>query len=118
MFKQKLANVVNNVEGSIGCLLIGFDGIPIDTVYRDAELPQMSAIAVEVSNLLDKFRRFQSYDLGEVNEVSITAGSITALAKVVADDYLLIMAMTSGSDINRGQTMLRLVAPFVEKEIR
>lgn len=117
MFKQKLTNVVSNVDGSIGCLLIGFDGIPIDTVYRDEELPQMSAIAVELSNLLDKFRRLQAYDVGEVNEVSITAGSITALAKVVADEYLLILAMTTDADVNRGQTMLRLISPFVEREM-
>lgn len=117
MFKQKLTNVVNNVDGSIGCLLIGFDGIPIDTVYRNEELPQMSAIAVEISNLLDKFRRLQAYDVGEVNEVSITAGTITALAKVVAEEYLLILAMTTDADVNRGQTMLRLIAPFVEKEM-
>ncbi len=117
MFKQKLTRVVNNVEGSIGCLLIGFDGIPIDTVYRGEELPQMSAIAVELSNLLDKFRRLEVYDVGEVNELSITAGSITALAKVVADEYLLILAMTSESDVNRGQTMLRLICPFVEEHM-
>ena len=117
MFKQKLTTVVSNVDGSIGCLLIGFDGIPIDTVYRDEELPQMSAIAVELSNLLDKFRRLQAYDVGEVNEVSITAGSITALAKVVADEYLLILAMTTDADVNRGQTMLRLISPFVEREM-
>lgn len=118
MFKQKLASVVNNVDGSIGCLLIGFDGIPIDAVYRDQELPQMGAVAVELSNMLDKFRRLQIYDVGEVNEVSITAGSITALAKVVADEYLLILAMAVDSDVKRGQTMLRLISPFVEREMR
>ncbi len=118
MFKQKLSSVVNHVDGSIGCLLIGFDGIPIDTVYRDEELPQMSAIAVELSNLLDKFRRLQVYEVGEVNELSITAGSITALAKVVADEYLLILAMTSDADVNRGQTMLRLICPVVEKQMQ
>ncbi len=117
MFKQKLTSVVSNVEGSIGCLLIGFDGIPIDTVYRDQELPQMSAIAVELSNLLDKFRRLQVYDVGEVNELSITAGNVTALAKVVADEYLLILAMNAEADVNRGQTMLRLICPFVEREM-
>lgn len=117
MFKQKLTSVVSNVDGSIGCLLIGFDGIPIDTVYRDEELPQMSAIAVELSNLLDKFRRLQIYDVGEVNELSITAGSVTALAKVVADEYLLILAMNAEADVNRGQTMLRLICPFVEREM-
>ena len=117
MFKQKLSNVVNNVDGSIGCLLIGFDGLPIDSVYRGEELPQMSAIAVEVSNLLAKFRRLQAYDVGEINEVSITAGTVTALAKVVAEEYLLILAMTTEADVNRGKTMLRLIAPFVEKEM-
>ncbi len=119
MFKQKLASVVNNVEGSIGCLLIGFDGIPIDSVYRgDQELPQMSAIAVELSNLLGKFRRLQVYDVGEVHEVSITTGMVTALARVVADEYLLILALSIDADVQRGQTMLRLISPFVEKEMR
>lgn len=117
MFKQKLTNVVNNVDGSIGCLLIGFDGIPIDSVYRSEELPQMNAIAVELSNLLDKFRRLQAYDVGEINEVSVTAGNITALAKVVAEEYLLILAMAASADVNRGQTMLRLIAPYVEEEM-
>jgi hypothetical protein len=78
----------------------------------------MSAVAVELSNMLDKFRRLQIYDVGEVNEVSITAGSITALAKVVADEYLLILAMAVDSDVKRGQTMLRLISPFVEREMR
>jgi predicted regulator of Ras-like GTPase activity (Roadblock/LC7/MglB family) len=118
MFKQKLTSVVNNVDGSIGCLLIGFDGIPIDSVFRDQEFPQMGAIAVELSNMLDKFRRLQIYDVGEVNEVSITAGPMTALAKVVADEYLLILAMSAEADVRRGQTMLRLICPFVEREIR
>ena len=117
MFKQKLTSVVNHVDGSIGCLLIGFDGIAIDTVYRDQELPEMSAIAVELSNLLDKFRRVEVYEAGAVNELSITVGDVTALAKVVADEYMLILAMSSQADVNRGQTMLRLITPFVEEQM-
>lgn len=117
MFKEKLTRVVNNVDGSIGCLLIGFDGIQIDSVYADKELPEMSAIAIEVSNLLDKFRRMQLHDIGEVNEVSITTGEVTALARVVADEYLLVLAMGAHADVNRGQTMLRLISPFVEQEM-
>ena len=110
--------MVNNVNGSIGCLLIGFDGIQIDSVYGERELPEMNAIAIEVSNLLDKFRRMKLHDIGEVNEVSITTGEVTALARVVADEYLLVLAMDSHADVNRGQTMLRLISPFVEQEMR
>lgn len=117
MFKQKLTRVVSNVEGAYGCMLIGFDGIAIDAVFKGEELPQLSAIAVELSNLLDKFRRLQVYDVGEVNEVSLTSGDITSLARVVADEYLLIVAMDKHADVGRGQTMLRLIAPFVEREM-
>ncbi|MEZ4458272.1 MAG: hypothetical protein R3E66_00825 [bacterium] len=118
MFKQKLTRVVNNIDGAMGCMLIGFDGISIDSVFKDQELPQMSAIAVELSNLLDKFRRLQVYDVGDVNEVSITTGNITTLARVVADEYLLILALHRDADVGRGQTMLRLIAPFVEREMQ
>lgn len=118
MFKEKLSRVIDNVAGSLGCLLIGFDGIPIDSIYRDNnEIPQMSAISVELSNLLDKFKRLQVYDLGEVNELSLTAGNVTMLARVVAEEYLLVLAMHAEADVNRGQTMLRLIAPFVEREM-
>jgi predicted regulator of Ras-like GTPase activity (Roadblock/LC7/MglB family) len=117
MFKQKLERVVANVGGSLGCLLIGFDGIPIDSVFVEEDMPQMSAVAVELSNLLDKFKRLQAYDLGLVNEVSITASDITMLARVVADEYLLVLAMQAESDVNRGQTMLRLISPFVERDM-
>lgn len=117
MFKQKLTRVVGNVDGAIGCMLIGFDGISIDSVFTENEIPQMGAIAVELSNLLDKFRRLQIYDIGEVNEVAITAGNITTVAHVVAEEYLLILAMSKDADVNRGQTMLRLIAPFVESEM-
>lgn len=117
MFKQKLTRVVDNVDGALGCMLIGFDGIAIDSVFRGQDLPQMSAIAVELSNLLDKFRRLQIHDLGEVDEVAITTGAITTLARVVAEEYLLILALSQEADVGRGQTMLRLIAPFVEREM-
>jgi predicted regulator of Ras-like GTPase activity (Roadblock/LC7/MglB family) len=117
MFKQKLTRVVNNVDGTLGCMLIGFDGIPIDSVFDGEDLPQMNAVAVELSNLLDKFRRLRIYEVGEVNEVSITLGDVVALARVVASEYLLILALDAEADVNRGQTMLRLIAPFVEREM-
>lgn len=119
MFKEKLSRVIHNVEGSLGCLLIGFDGIPIDSVYTgENELPEMSAIAVELSNLLKEFRRLNLHDkMGEVNEVSITTGQVTTLARVIAVDYLLILALNADADVNRGQTMLRLISPFLEREM-
>jgi len=118
MFNEKLQQVVRNVDGTVGCMLIGFDGIPIESVFVDEEIPQMDAIAVELSNLLDKFKRLQSYDMGGVNEVAVTLGNITTLARVIADEYLLMLALDEDADVGRGQNMLRLIAPAVESEMR
>lgn len=117
MFREKLSRVVHNVDGSIGCILIGFDGIQIDGVFRAQEFPEMAAIAIEVSNLLGKLRRMHLHDVGDVSEVSITTGAVTTLARVIADEYLLVLALSSEADINRAKTMLRLIAPFLEKEM-
>lgn len=116
MFKQKLTRVVSNIDGAIGCVLMGFDGISIDS-YWAQDFPQMQAVAVELSNMLDKFRKQQIQDIGDIHEVSITSGDITTLARVVAEEYLLILALSDQADVGRGQTMLRLITPFLEKEM-
>jgi predicted regulator of Ras-like GTPase activity (Roadblock/LC7/MglB family) len=119
MFKEKLSQVVSHVDGTLGCLLIGFDGIPIETLYTGDEIPQMDEVAVELSNLLGKFRRLEStYEMGGVDEVAVTIGNITALAHVVGEEYLLMLALNSEGDVDRGQNMLRLIAPAVEREIQ
>jgi predicted regulator of Ras-like GTPase activity (Roadblock/LC7/MglB family) len=118
MFKDKLQQVCRNVDGTVGCMLIGFDGIPIESVFVGDELPQMDAIAVELSNLLDKFKRLQSYDMGGVDEIAVTLGDVTTLARVIADEYLLMLALDADADVGRGQNMLRLIAPSVEDEMQ
>lgn len=116
MFKQKLTRVVGNVDGALGCVLMDFDGIAIDQFWAK-EMPTLNSVAVELSNLLAKFRRMEFKEMGEINEVSITTGDITTLARVVAGEYLLILALSDEADVGRGQTMLRLISPFVEKEM-
>lgn len=118
MFEEKLSQIVDNVEGTLGCLLIGFDGIPIERVLSDDAFPEMEDVAVELSNLLDDFERLQSYGLGELDAVSVAMGEVTTLARIVADEYLLMLVLRSDADVMRGQNMLQLVAPYVEREIQ
>ncbi|MFB6263040.1 MAG: hypothetical protein ABEL76_05365 [Bradymonadaceae bacterium] len=118
MFREDLARAVRHVDGSIGCLLIGFDGIPVEKMYPDGELQDMDAVAVELTNLLDEFRRLQSDQLGDVDEAAITLGDITALAKIVDEEYLLMLVLDDSADVDRARRALRLIAPSVESEIR
>lgn len=119
MFEEKLSQIIDNVEGTLGCLLIGFDGIPIESLYTGEKLTEMDEIAVELSNLLGKFRRLEeNYEMGGVEELAVTIGDVTTLAHVVGDEYMLMLALSPDADVDRGQNMLRLIAPAVEREIQ
>ena len=75
-------------------------------------------IAVELSSMLRKLRMTRIEGQAEVDEVSMTIGAVTTLAKIIADEYMLVLSLGESGDVSRGQTMLRLIAPYVEKEIR
>lgn len=118
MFREDLARAVRQVDGSIGCLLIGFDGIPVEKIYPGGEVDDIDAVAVELTNLLDELRRLQSDQIGDVDEAAITMGDITALSKIVDEEYVLMLVLDRSADVDRGRRALRLVAPYVADEIR
>ena len=116
-FRTKLKSVVDHVEGALGCILIDLEGMEIDWFPRDGTEGNLRMIAVELSSLLKKLRMMSVESQDDILEVSMTAGSVTTLARVVSDEYMLVVSLRRDADVSRAQSMLRLVAPFVEREI-
>jgi hypothetical protein len=98
-------------------MLIDFEGMEIDWFPRDGTEEPLRMIAVELSTLLRKLRMTRIDDQEEVNEVSLRFGSVTTLAKIIGGEYMLVLSLGESGDVSRGQTMLRLIAPYVEKEL-
>ncbi|MBH24832.1 MAG: hypothetical protein CMH57_10335 [Myxococcales bacterium] len=98
--------------------MLGFDGIPIASVFvnKETEGELVNAVAVELSNTFGKLRA-TSFGAGGLEEMSLLSGEMAVLARVVQEEYLLLMALKPGADLDQGARMLRLISPWVEQQM-
>ena len=121
MFKNHMNKALKHVQDAVGCTLIGFDGVPIASVFsedgQDCEAPLL-AISIEASAMLRKMHRMASEDeLPFVKELNLVSDELTALTKVDQHEYLLVLALKTGGDLETGQRMLDLLTPWIESEM-
>lgn len=118
MFQDSLNRTLEHVEGTLGCLLIGFDGIPIATVFHDEAFGRevlMPAI-VELSGMFGKLGRAEALNRsGATRETRVITDGLVIIARVVQAEYLLVLALDPSADLQRGSRALRLIAPWVEE---
>ena len=121
MFQDNMGQAIKHVQGASGCLLIGFDGIPIASVYPETDRvdeTRLIELAVELAAMLGKLNRIADENqTPRIDSLSLSGGGVTALARVIQREYLLILALSPQADLKRGQQMLKLLTPWVEGEM-
>ncbi len=122
MFQDSMNRALKHVPGARACMLIGFDGVPIASVYAQDSKPsaeqRLVALSVEAANLLRKMYRMASDgEIPMMEEITLSGHEMTALAKVIQREYLLVLALEPHGDPDRGLKMLRLLTPWVEQEM-
>ena len=121
MFQDSMNRAMKHVSGSMGCMLIGFDGIPIASVFSEktpSPEAHLVAMSVEAANMLRKMHRMATDgELAYVGGLSLMSERMTTLARVVQREYLLVMALEPEADVQKGLKMLRLISPAIEREM-
>jgi predicted regulator of Ras-like GTPase activity (Roadblock/LC7/MglB family) len=121
MFQERLKQVVDNVEGSIACVLMGFDGISLDTYLSEGrgELPlDIQGIGLEYSVVLKQIKKTaELLESGDVQEVAIASDKMTTLVRILNDEYFLALALKPGGNYGKGRYLLRVVAPELNREL-
>lgn len=117
MFADKLEQTVAKVPGAKAVILMGFDGIPVDFHGTDAAL-DIETVGMEFSVVLKEIRKAASLlEVGQTEEVMVRTDRISALLRVVNDDYFLVLALEAGGNIGKGRYMLRLLGPQLGQEL-
>lgn len=121
MFQERLKQVVDNVEGSVACVLMGFDGISLDTyVASDSNSKDLNIqdVGLEYSVVLKQIRNTADLlESGNVQEVAITSEKLTTLVRVLNDEYFVALALRPGGNYGKGRYLLRIVAPGLSQEL-
>ena len=113
MFQEVLKDVVDRTEGGIAGLVMGFDGITVDS-YVDPEAAgtfEVETVGMEYSVILKEIRKAaEMLDAGSAREVAIQAERLTTVIRLINDEYFVALAMKPDGNYGKARFLLRTSA--------
>jgi predicted regulator of Ras-like GTPase activity (Roadblock/LC7/MglB family) len=118
MFSDSLKRIVDNVEGGVAGLLMGFDGIAVESYTRDGQAMDINTVGMEFSFILTQAcKAAEILEVGAIREVTIRAEKLTLVIRVLSADYFMALALTPEGNYGKGRYLLRVTAPKLEAEL-
>ena len=117
MFADKLKNAVHSVKGGEAAIVMGFDGIPVDS-FEDKEGFDIETIGMEFSVVLKEVRKAADLlETGPAEELMIRTDKIATVLRIVNDDYFVALALAPDGNMGKARYLLRLLVPEFRKEL-
>jgi predicted regulator of Ras-like GTPase activity (Roadblock/LC7/MglB family) len=121
MFREHIQKLIDKLDGGIAGVLMGFDGIAVDSYARSGfgdSLPDIQTLAAEFAHMISQARRtVQSVDAGALAEVTIRTDTVTLVISVITQDYYLACAMLPTAFPGRARYLVRMAAPRLRADL-
>jgi predicted regulator of Ras-like GTPase activity (Roadblock/LC7/MglB family) len=116
VFTEVLKEISSRVEGSIGYVVMGMDGIPIERHIVDRQ-HNFDLLSTEATTLLRTTRlAAQELAAGALQEVSFTTHDLMVLAVAITPEYVLLGALSRDSNFGKARFLMRRAALRLESE--
>ncbi len=120
MFKEVLHNAISNVEGSVGAMIMGMDGIAVEKVWQaeTSEAANFEIAIAEFTSLLRSAKRTNGdLGLGNLKEMTVSAKNAIFVLHTVGEDYFLAMVLNPEGNFGRGRYELRRAELLLQEEL-
>ncbi len=118
MFRDSLRRMVEQTHGAVAGLLMGFDGIAVETFTPDSGKFDIQTVGMEFSFILMQVRKaVDTLEGGNVEEVTIRTDKVTLLIRVLSKDYFVALAVAPTGNSAKGRYLLRVTAPKIQAEL-
>lgn len=116
IFAEVLQELAKRLDGCVGLVVMGMDGIPIERLALDDGV-NFEMLATECTTILRNARQAsETVGAGPFLELIIMTESLVVLAVAITDDYLLLGAMRQGAPYGRARFLLRRATLRLERE--
>ena len=117
MFAAKLEDAVRNTKGGQAAILMGFDGIPVDS-FADPNVLDIETVGMEFSVVLKEVRKAaELLEAGAAEELMIRTDKLAAILRVVDDNYFVALTLAPDGNTGKARYLLRLMAPDFRGEL-
>ena len=119
MFREHLQKIVDNLEGGQGALLMGFDGIAVESYsVEDADDPDIQTVGMEFSFIFGQIRKAaEILEIGGIQEVTIKSEQMVILIRQLTDEYFAAVTMRPDGNFGKARFLLRITAPKILQDL-
>lgn len=119
MFREVLHNVLDRTEGCLGLLIMGIDGIAVESVWKDgAKRGNLDVALAEFTALMRNADRTKTDShLGRLREMSLTGDHAIFILRSVTKNYFLAMILSPDGNFGRGRYELRCAELLLANEL-
>ena len=112
MFTDTLRKVVDNVDGGIAAVIMGLDGIPVETYVRQNNHVDVNTVAMEFSFILTQVRKAgDSLQVGGLEELTVKAQRLLLVCRMLSGQYFVAIAMAPEGNYGKARYLARLATP-------
>ncbi len=107
MFSDILQRIVEETNGGIGAVLMGYDGIAIDQFFRPDEQVDLQMVVDEYSNVLKEIRKTADIlSLGEMEEISIRTDRFIIVIRLLNEEYFVAFILARDGNFGKGRYLM------------
>ncbi len=118
MFAETLKKVVDNLDGGMAAIVMGLDGIPVESYIKAADRIDVNTVAMEFSFILSQIRKAgDSLAVGGLEELSVKAQQLTLVCRMLSPQYFVAIAMAPEGNFGKCRYLVRLAQPALAAEL-
>ena len=118
MFAETLKKIVDNVDGGIAAVIMGLDGIPVETYVRHQDRVDVTTVAMEFSFILTQVRKAgDSLQVGNLEELCVKAERLFLVLRMISPQYFVAIAMAPEGSFGKARYLARLATPTLVAQL-
>ncbi len=118
MFAETLKKVVDNVDGGLAAVIMGLDGIPVETYVKQADRVDITTVAMEFSFILTQVRKAaESLQVGALEELVVKANRLLLVLRMISPQYFVAIAVSPEGNFGKARFLARLATPTLVAQL-
>jgi predicted regulator of Ras-like GTPase activity (Roadblock/LC7/MglB family) len=118
LFADTLKKVVDNVDGGIAAVVMGLDGIPVETYTKQPDRVDVNTVAMEFSFIVGQVRKAgESLAVGSLEELSVRAQRLVLVCRMISPQYFVAVVLAPEGNFGKARYLCRMAQPALSAQL-